>query len=181
MLAAEADGPPRGAALPVLRQRVLPAVQARILMVRCLSRAGGICRRGWPMATTPSRLPRQSVVRMIACASIAGSGICMYAKATLPQAIPLLERAVALSQEADIPNCLPRHGCPALALAYALAGRATDALAVLGQGGEDRAFPPSRALPSPVGRGISASGSRRRRTGWPSGCSTHARHRKARG
>ena len=51
---------------------------------------------------------------------------------TLHQAIPLLARGVALSQEADIP-LFYRHNAVYLALAYALAGRATDALPLLGQ------------------------------------------------
>ena len=51
---------------------------------------------------------------------------------TLHQAIPLLERAVALGQEADIP-LFYRLAASYLALAYALAGRATDALPLLGQ------------------------------------------------
>jgi tetratricopeptide (TPR) repeat protein len=51
---------------------------------------------------------------------------------TLNQAIPLLERGVALSQEANIPLYYSATA-QALALAYALAGRATDALAILGQ------------------------------------------------
>jgi tetratricopeptide (TPR) repeat protein len=55
---------------------------------------------------------------------------------TLHQAIPLLERAVALSQDANIP-VLYHVAASYLALAYALAGRATDALAMLGQVGGD--------------------------------------------
>jgi tetratricopeptide (TPR) repeat protein len=51
---------------------------------------------------------------------------------TLPQAILLLARGVALSQEADIPQFY-RLNAVYLALAYALAGRATDALPLLGQ------------------------------------------------
>jgi len=55
---------------------------------------------------------------------------------TLHQAIPLLERGVALSQDANIP--LWYHlSPPSLALAYVLAGRAADALAMLGQVGEN--------------------------------------------
>jgi tetratricopeptide (TPR) repeat protein len=50
----------------------------------------------------------------------------------LQQAIPLLQRGVALGQEADIPP-LYRFSAVYLALAYALAGRATDALPLLGQ------------------------------------------------
>jgi tetratricopeptide (TPR) repeat protein len=51
---------------------------------------------------------------------------------TLSQAIPLLEQAVALSQEADM-TTFYRLATANLAQAYALAGRATDALAVLGK------------------------------------------------
>ena len=53
---------------------------------------------------------------------------------TLSQAIPLLERAVALGQDANIP-VLYHVAASYLALAYALAGRATDALALLEQSG----------------------------------------------
>jgi len=51
---------------------------------------------------------------------------------TLHQAIPLLERGMALSQEADFPFYY-RMAATYLALAYALAGRAADALPWLGQ------------------------------------------------
>ena len=91
---------------------------------------------------------------------------------TLHQAIPLLERAVALGQEADIP-LFYRLAAAYLALAYALAGRATDALPLLGQ--------IEGISPSSVGRPISSPGTWRRPTGWPSRRSRHARHRKMRG
>ena len=58
----------------------------------------------------------------------------------LHQAIPILERAVALSQDANIPVFF-RISAPYLALAYAQAGRATDALAVLEQIGGKTDFP----------------------------------------
>jgi tetratricopeptide (TPR) repeat protein len=51
---------------------------------------------------------------------------------TLHQAIPLLERGVTVGHEADIPLYY-RLAAVHLALAYALAGRATDALSLLGQ------------------------------------------------
>jgi len=59
-------------------------------------------------------------------------GYLQVRQGTLSQAIPLLEQALALSQEADI-ALFYRNAIAPLALAYALAGRATDALAVLGQ------------------------------------------------
>jgi tetratricopeptide (TPR) repeat protein len=51
---------------------------------------------------------------------------------TLHQAIPLLERGVTLGQKADLPFYYSLTAVH-LALAYALAGRATDALSLLGQ------------------------------------------------
>jgi tetratricopeptide (TPR) repeat protein len=65
-----------------------------------------------------------SVYRCVGCLHVC--------QGTLHQAIPVLERAVALSQDADIPD-LGLPTAPHLALAYALAGRATDALPLLGQ------------------------------------------------
>ena len=59
-------------------------------------------------------------------------GYLYIRQGALHQAIPLLERAVALGQEVDIPLHY-RIAAMHLARAYALAGRATDALAVLGQ------------------------------------------------
>jgi tetratricopeptide (TPR) repeat protein len=59
-------------------------------------------------------------------------GFLHVRQGTLQQAIPVLERGVALSQEVDMP-LFYHPSATSLALAYALAGRATDALAVLGQ------------------------------------------------
>jgi tetratricopeptide (TPR) repeat protein len=59
-------------------------------------------------------------------------GYLYVRQGTLYQAIPLLERGVALGREADIPLYY-RFAAVYLALAYALAGRATDALPLLGQ------------------------------------------------
>src|SRR5262249_24698401 len=59
-------------------------------------------------------------------------GYLYVRQGTLHQAIPLLERAVALGQEADLPNYYHRAAMT-LALSYALAGRAADARPLLGQ------------------------------------------------
>jgi len=59
-------------------------------------------------------------------------GLLHVRQGTLHQAIPVLERAVVLSQDANIP-LFYRLAAPYLALAYALAGRAADTLTVLGQ------------------------------------------------
>jgi tetratricopeptide (TPR) repeat protein len=62
----------------------------------------------------------------------------------LHQAIPRLERAVALSREVDIP-LFYRQAAAHLALAYALAGREAETLAVLGQVGGNMQYGPNIA------------------------------------
>jgi DNA-binding winged helix-turn-helix (wHTH) protein/tetratricopeptide (TPR) repeat protein len=59
-------------------------------------------------------------------------GFLHVRQGNLPQAIPMLERGVALSQEADMP-LFYHPTATGLALAYALAGRAPDALSLLQQ------------------------------------------------
>ena len=107
------------------------AVHARLLMIRCLSELGGFAEgvaygdEALPLAEAGDRLyERLTVYRRV--------GYLHMRQGTLYQAIPLLERAVVLSQEADIP-VLYRLAAPRLARAYALAGRAEDALTMLGQ------------------------------------------------
>ena len=58
---------------------------------------------------------------------LSACGVSAYTPGHPAQAVPMLEQAVALSQEADIP-LLYRPAAPRLALAYALAGRVADAL-----------------------------------------------------
>ena len=107
------------------------AVHARLLMIRCLSELGGFVEgiaygdEALPLVEASARLYERLIVywRM---------GYLHMRQGTLFQALPLLERAVALSQEANIPEVY-RLAAPRLALAYALAGRVADALTVLGQ------------------------------------------------
>jgi tetratricopeptide (TPR) repeat protein len=110
---------------------VHPALQARVWLLQCHRELGefadGVAygKEARQMAEAGGRpYDRLAVyVRL---------GRLQVHQGTLDQAIPLLEQAVALSQEADMTNFYRLAAAP-LALAYALAGRATDALAVLGQ------------------------------------------------
>jgi tetratricopeptide (TPR) repeat protein len=96
---------------------------------------------------------------------------------TLRTAIPLLERAVVLSQDADMPNYY-RLAAPWLALAYALAGRVTDALAVLGQiGGKTETLIRSLAC----GEAYLRAGGVEEAHRLAQRALTDARHRKGRG
>ena len=127
MLTALQGEPPTSPSAALL----LPAVQARVWMVRCLSELGefadGVAYGDEALQIAEAVDRPYDRLRVYSRV-----GHLHVRQGTLHQAIPLLERAVALSQEADIP--IFYHVAAAhLALAYALAGRATDALAVLGQ------------------------------------------------
>jgi tetratricopeptide (TPR) repeat protein len=59
-------------------------------------------------------------------------GLLHFRKGDLHQALPPLERAMGICQEADLPLYFPRVALP-LGLAHALSGRFTDALSLLEQ------------------------------------------------
>ena len=61
-----------------------------------------------------------------------GIGLLALRQGDLPRALPLLERAMGLCQEADFPVCFPRMAA-ALGAAYTLAGRVADAVPLLTQ------------------------------------------------
>jgi tetratricopeptide (TPR) repeat protein len=61
-----------------------------------------------------------------------GSGLRALRQGDLPRALALLERAMGICQEADLPTFFPRIAAP-LGSAYALAGRVADAVALLSQ------------------------------------------------
>src|SRR5262245_27715148 len=110
---------------------VHPAIQARVWMVNCLMQLGAFA-DGVAYGHDADQMAEASgrpFDRLTVYARLGRLHVC---QGTLPQAIPLLERAVALSQEANIPVFYRLAAAP-LALAYALAGCAADALAVLGQ------------------------------------------------
>jgi tetratricopeptide (TPR) repeat protein len=59
-------------------------------------------------------------------------GFRLLCQGALPQAIPMLERAFALVQQAPLRLLIPRTAAP-LGTAYALAGRTAEALPLLEQ------------------------------------------------
>jgi tetratricopeptide (TPR) repeat protein len=64
-----------------------------------------------------------------------GMGLLALRQGDLPRALPVLERAVGICQDADLPNYFPRVA-PTLGAAYALCGRVDDAVPLLEQGME---------------------------------------------
>ena len=63
---------------------------------------------------------------------VMGIGLLSLRQGDLPRALPLLERAVGICQDADLPACFPRMAA-ALGAAYTLAGRVADAVPLLTQ------------------------------------------------
>ena len=61
-----------------------------------------------------------------------GIGLLALRQGDLPRALPLLERAVGICQDADLPACFPWMAA-ALGAAYTLAGRVADAVPLLTQ------------------------------------------------
>jgi class 3 adenylate cyclase/tetratricopeptide (TPR) repeat protein len=107
----------------------LPSIQARVWMMRCLGELGGFAEG---VAYGDEALQITEVVNRPyeRLAVYTWMGILHVRQGTLHTAIPLLERAAALSQETNIPNFY-FISAPFLALAYALAGRAADARSML--------------------------------------------------
>jgi tetratricopeptide (TPR) repeat protein len=110
---------------------VLPSVNARVSTARCLSELGEFA-DGVAYGNEALQIAEMANRPIERLHVYYGVGSLHLRQGILHQAIPLLERAVALSQDADIPNFY-RGSAAYLALAYALAGRAADALAVLEQ------------------------------------------------
>jgi DNA-binding NtrC family response regulator/tetratricopeptide (TPR) repeat protein len=108
-----------------------PAIHIRTWMVMCLSELG---------AFTDGAAYGNEALQMAEAVDHPHERLGAYwrvgslyvGQGTLPQAIPLLERGVTVGQEADFPLYY-RNAATYLALAYTLAGRATDALPLLGQ------------------------------------------------
>jgi tetratricopeptide (TPR) repeat protein len=109
------------------------SVQARVLLGQCLTELGAFT-DGVTYGNEALQIAEAGGRPYERLAVYWRVGYLHMRQGTLHQAIPLLERAAALGQDANIPLFyLP--AAANLALAYALAGRATDALSMLEQVG----------------------------------------------
>jgi tetratricopeptide (TPR) repeat protein len=110
---------------------VFPVQQARVWMSRCLGELGAFA-EAFAYGTEALQSAEAGGRPLARLAVYSRVGPLQVRQGTLHTAIPLLEGTVVLSQEVDMPNYY-HLTAPWLALAYALAGRTTDARAVLAQ------------------------------------------------
>ena len=112
-------------------QANLPAVQARAFLAACLAELGLFAE-----GSTLGEEGRQIAEDMAHPSSLMwadhGAGLLALRQGNLPRALPLLERAVSICQEAHLPLFFPRMAA-ALGTAYTLSGRVADAVALLTQ------------------------------------------------
>ncbi len=113
-------------------QVVLPAVTSRGYVAVVSGRTGGL-RRGERRGRRRGAAGRGGRAALQYCRCAYVLLVCSpAAKGTLHQAIPVLERGLALCQSANIPRLFPMTAS-ILGAAYALAGRAAEALPLLDQ------------------------------------------------
>jgi len=112
-------------------QVILPAVTSRAWLVECHAELGTFA-EGRTLGEEGLRIAE--VVAHPASVMLAswGIGLLSLRQGDLPRALPLLERAVVLCQDADLPVWFPVVA-PALGAAYTLAGRVADAVPLLTQ------------------------------------------------
>jgi class 3 adenylate cyclase/tetratricopeptide (TPR) repeat protein len=110
---------------------ILPAMGSRGWLAVCHAELGqftegiALAEEGLRMAETVDHPASLTV-------ALWGVGLLSLRRGDLPRALPLLERAVGMCRDADVPLLFPRMA-PALGTAYTLAGRVADAIPLLMQ------------------------------------------------
>jgi tetratricopeptide (TPR) repeat protein len=112
-------------------QAILPAVQSRAFLVECHAELGMFTEG---RALGEEGLQIAEAVTHLASLTVAYRevGLLFLRKGDLPRALPLLERAVSICQEVDLPANFPQMAA-ALGVAYTLSGRVADAVPLLTQ------------------------------------------------
>jgi class 3 adenylate cyclase/tetratricopeptide (TPR) repeat protein len=109
----------------------LPAVQSRGHLVACHSELGMFA-EGLLLGEEGLRIAEAVAHPGSVMIALHGLGLLALRRGDLPRALPLLERAVGLCQEADLPLYFHQLAA-ALGAAYTLGGRVTDAMSLLTQ------------------------------------------------
>jgi tetratricopeptide (TPR) repeat protein len=108
-----------------------PGLTARGYVAACLAELGSFA-EGARSGEEAVRLAEAVAQPNSLISVLSRVGLCYRRQGVLQQAIPVLERCLALSQSADIPIQFPQVAA-LLSAAYALAGRTAEALPLLDQ------------------------------------------------
>jgi tetratricopeptide (TPR) repeat protein len=110
-------------------QVFLPAVQCQVRLAWCHAELGTFA-EGRAFGEEGLRIAEAVAHPASLMQACWGSGLLSLHQGDLPRAFPLLERAVGICQDADLPVYFPWFA-PALGTAYALGGRVADAVSLL--------------------------------------------------
>jgi tetratricopeptide (TPR) repeat protein len=113
------------------RQTMLPAVLSFVSLTACHAMLGMFA-EGRALGEEGLRIAEAVNHPASLMFAYRGMGVLSLLQGDLPRALPLLERAVGICQEADLLSWFPRTAVM-LGGAYTLAGRATDAVQLLTQ------------------------------------------------
>ena len=112
-------------------QVILPAVLSRAYLAWCHAELGTFA-EGRALGEEGLRIAEAVASPREPHDGLVGVGLLSLRQGDLPRALPLLERAVGLCQDADLPAYFPRMAA-ALGAAYTLSGRVADAVPLLTQ------------------------------------------------
>jgi class 3 adenylate cyclase/tetratricopeptide (TPR) repeat protein len=112
-------------------QVILPAVHSRTWLAWCHAELGMFA-EGRALGHDGLRIAEAVTHSGSLMVASFGIGLLALRQGDLSRALPLLERAIGICREADLPSWFPRMA-PALGAAYALGGRIADAVALLTQ------------------------------------------------
>ena len=116
--------PPRRFGLPNL-----PAVVSRAWLATCHAELG-LFAEGMPSGKRTLQIAEAVAHPGSLMRAYHGLGLVALRQGDLPRALPLLEQAMGICQEVDLPARLPKIAA-ALGAAYTLGGRLTDAIPLL--------------------------------------------------
>jgi class 3 adenylate cyclase/tetratricopeptide (TPR) repeat protein len=112
-------------------QATLPAVVSRANSAGCHAELGMFA-EGRALGEEGLRIAEAAAHPASLMIAFWGMGLLALRQGDLPEALPRLEWAVGICQDADLPSWFPRMAAP-LGAAYTLAGRVVDALPLLTQ------------------------------------------------
>jgi tetratricopeptide (TPR) repeat protein len=112
-------------------QTTLPAAVSRANSAGCHAELG-MFTEGRALGDEGLRIAEAAAHPVSLMIALWGMGLLALRQGDLQRALPLLERAVGICQDADLPGWFPRMAAP-LGAAYTLAGRVADALPLLTQ------------------------------------------------